>query len=78
MYNFRNNSTFETGNIKYVFDGSEKKSFLGPKIWELLPSNIKHSENINIFKSNIKSWKSENCPYLFYRLYIADIGLILF
>ena len=40
-YNFRNNSTFETRNIKYFYYGSDKISFLGPKIWELLPSNIK-------------------------------------
>ena len=54
-YYFRNNSTFETSNIKSVYYGSETISFLGPKIWELLPSSIKDSENLNIFKSNIKS-----------------------
>ena len=74
-YNFRKNSTFETRNIKSVYYGSEI-SFIGPKIWELLPSNIKDSENLNIFKSNIKSCMPENCPYRLYRLYIADIGFI--
>ena len=54
-YYFRNNSTFETRNIKYVHYASETISFLGPEIWELLPSNIKDLENLNIFKSNIKS-----------------------
>ena len=75
-YNFRKNSTFETRNIKSVYYGSETISFLGPKIWERLPSNIKDSENLNIFKSNIKSWKPENCPCRLCRLYIADIGFI--
>ena len=60
-YNFREKSTFETKNIKSVYYGSETIFFIGPKIWELLPSNIKHSENLDIFKSNIKSWKPENC-----------------
>ena len=45
-YNFGNNSTFETRNIKSVYYGSETIFFLGPKIWELLPSNIKNSENL--------------------------------
>ena len=54
-YNFRKNSTFETRNIKSVYYGSETISFLGPKIWELLPSNIKNSENLSILKSNMKS-----------------------
>ena len=75
-YNFRKNSTFETRNIKSVYYGSETISFIGPKIWELLPSNIKDSENLNIFKSNIKCWKPENCPCRLCRFYIADKGFI--
>ena len=75
-YNFRKNSTFETKNIKSVYYGLETVSFICLKIWELLPSNIKDSENLSIFKSNIKSWKPENCPCRFCRLYIADIGFI--
>ena len=75
-YNFRKNSTFETRDIKSVYYGSEIASFLGPKIWERLPSNIKSSENLNIFKSNIKSWKPENCPCRLCRLHIADRGFI--
>ena len=54
-HNFRKNSTFETRNIKYVYYGSETISFIGPKIRELLPSKINDSENLNIFKSNIKA-----------------------
>ena len=52
-YTFRKNSTLETRNIKSVYYGSETISFIGPKIWELLPSNIKDSEDLNMFKSNI-------------------------
>ena len=76
-HNFRKSSTSETRNIKSVYYGSETISFIGPKIWELLPSSIKDSENLNIFKSNIKSWKSENCPCRLCRLYIADIGFFV-
>ena len=60
--------------MKSVFYGSETISFLGPKLWELLPSNIKDLENLNIFKSSIKSWKPENYPCRLCRLYNADIG----
>ena len=76
MYNFRKNSTYETRNVKSVYYGSETISFIGTKIWELLLSNIYDSENLNIFNSNIKSWKPENCPCRLYRLYIADIRVI--
>ena len=76
MYNFRKNSTYETRNVKSVYYGSETISFIGTKIWELPLSNIYDSENLNIFNSNIKSWKPENCPCRLCRLYIADIGFI--
>ena len=75
MYKFRSSSLFET-NIRSVYYCSETMSFLGPKTWELLPSNNKDSENLNIFKPNIKSWKPKRCPCHFCRLYIADIGFI--
>ena len=71
-YNFRKNSIFETKNMKSICYGSETISFLG----ELLPSNIKDSENFNIFKSNIKFWKSEYRLCRMCRLYIADIGFV--
>ena len=67
-HNFRKSSTSETRNIKSVYYGSETISFIGPKIWELLPSNIKDSESLNTFKSNIKLWKPENCPCRLCRL----------
>ena len=75
-YNFRKNSTVETRNIKSIYYGSETIPFKSPKIWELLPSSIKDSENLDIFKSNIKSWKPENCPCRLCRLYIADVEFI--
>ena len=73
---FRKNLKFEEGKVKCVYYGAEAISFIGPKIWEVVPSNINDSENLNIFKSNIKSWKPENCPCRLYRLYIGNIGFI--
>ena len=34
--------------------GHEALSFLGPKLWNNLPVNIKSSSNINTFKHDIK------------------------
>ena len=42
----------------------------------VLPSNIKGSENLKILKSNIESWKPENCPCRLCSLNLADIGFI--
>ena len=70
----RKNSTFEERKVKSAYYGAETMSYIGPEMWELVPSNINDSENLSIFKSNIKSWKPENCPCRLCRLYIADIG----
>ena len=40
--------------FKSVHYGSGTLSYLGSKIWDLLPENIKDSENINIFDANSK------------------------
>ena len=48
-------------SVKSVHYDSKNLSYLGPKIWDLLPKNIKDSENINMCKSNIKLWKPEEC-----------------
>ena len=37
--------------------------YLGPKIWVLLPNNIKYSNPLSKFKKLIKSWKLEECPW---------------
>ena len=74
-YNFRKKSTFETGDIKSVYYSSKTISYLGPKNMGIF-AKIKDSENVNIFKSNIKSWKPENCPCRLCRLYAVDLGFI--
>ena len=40
-YNFRTTSEFRPYDPKTVHQGTESLSFLGPKIWDLVPSNIK-------------------------------------
>lgn len=41
---------------------SDKLSFMGPKIWSLISSNLKNSETLEIFKLKIRYWKPDNCP----------------
>ena len=47
--------------MKSVYLGSEGVSFLGPKIWDMLPDNCKDVDNLNNFKNKVKKWKPENC-----------------
>ena len=63
-------------NPKTIYYGTETLRSLGPKIWNILPSNIKLSTNIFMFKTNIKSWIPNNCPCRSCKPYIEGLGFI--
>ena len=42
VYNTRNKSTFYSWSVRTVFHGRESLSHLRPKIWELVPSDMKN------------------------------------
>ena len=59
-YNFRQNDTLQRRKVNSVRRGTKSISFLGPKIWDLVPSDIKLSQSLTIFKRKIKKWVSCN------------------
>ena len=48
-------SDFERKRHNKVLDGSETLRILGPKIWDLIPNDIKLASSLSIFKSLIKN-----------------------
>ena len=67
---------FRRENVKTVHYGIQSVRYLGPKIWELVPNNIKYSNSLSKFKKLIKSWKPEACPCRLCITYIAQVGSI--
>ena len=57
-----NNRISRLNNVKMVYYGTETSTFLGPRIWEILPDYIKKSKSVEEFKLKIKLCNSENCP----------------
>ena len=53
-YNTRNKRKFHSRSIKSVAFGSETLSHLAPKIWELVPVEIKNVESVASFRKAIK------------------------
>ena len=49
-YNLRSTYEFKLENVKTVHYGTESLSFLGPKIWVLVPLEIKPSPSLEEFK----------------------------
>ena len=61
-YNVRENDTFEKRQVHSVYQGTQSLSFLGPKICDLVPAELKQSESIDAFKLKIKKWIPFKCP----------------
>ena len=75
-YNLRKKKLWETGNVRTVHYGTETFSYLGPKIWDLLPNKIKESTTLYEFKQKIKKWKPEHCPCRLCKTFIPKLGFI--
>ena len=53
-YNLRQNSQFFRPRINTAHHGTESVSNLGPKIWDLVPKNLKEIRDLDKFKKAIK------------------------
>ena len=62
-YNLRSEtSQFRRENIKTTHYGIQSVKFLGPKIWVMVPQNIKNCKSLQEFRKLIKVWKLKACP----------------
>ena len=75
-YNFRAISDFLPYDPRTVHLGTESLSFLGPKVWDLVPSHIKESSNLVLFRTRIKNWLPDNCPCRLCKVYISQLGFL--
>jgi len=67
---------FKPRAIRTVFHGQESLSYLGPKIWELVPEEFRQLDDLKEFKEKIKYWKPTSYPYRNCRIYIDGVGFI--
>ena len=74
--NLRHNSEFAMPVLNSVYYGTESVSFLGPKIWNIVPVRLNRSIVQGLFKTAIKKWKPEKCPCRLSGIYIHYISFI--
>ena len=60
---------FKTSNVRI-----DTLSFLGPKIWLIIPDDIKSACNIKEFKRSITMWKPTKCRCRLCRVYMQGVG----
>ena len=67
---------FKTRNVHSVKYGTESLAHLGPKIWALVPDNLKMIKSLKHFKFEIKKWIPVKCPCKLCKIYINGVGYI--
>ena len=74
--NLRKQNNFLLPRPKTVSYGTESMQYLGRKIWNLIPMEMKSANNLQIFKNKIKTWIPKNCPCRLCKNYIVGVGFI--
>ena len=75
-YNLRNNSIIQRQANHTVYFGTKIISSLAPKLWELIPNEIKSAKSQNNFIEKMKSWTTDECPCKLCKTYAENIGFI--
>ena len=75
-YDLRNPYEFSIPNVNSVFHGQGSVSYLGPLIWQLVPSEFKDLNTVSVFKVAIRNWKPVNCPCRLCKTCIGNCVLI--
>ena len=75
-YNLRSDSTLQRRTNRTVYFGTEIISSLVPKIWEIIPREIKSAKSLDIFFKKTKLWTTDKCPCRLCKRYIGNVGFI--
>ena len=73
-YNLRNSTALQGRSIKTVINGSENIYSLGPKIWDILPTELENIFSPTLFKKKICEWVPKNSSCRLCKTYVQNIG----
>ena len=73
-YNLLLQKDFLLPRVKSVNYGLKTLQYFGPKMWNILPSDIKTSRTLRKFLKKVKSLISQNCPGRVCENYIYRVG----
>ena len=74
--NFRHRSDFIVPFARTVYHGTKTISYLGPKIWDIVPSELKKAQSLNSFKKSIRKWAPDNCPCRLCKRFVNGVGFM--
>ena len=72
-YYLRDKNNLYSRYPKTVTYGTESVSFMAPKIWSILPQELKNSQSVYSLKKFIRNWQP-NCPCRLWKTYLQHVG----
>ena len=66
---------FKTFNVKTVYWGTETLAHLGPRIWSIIPTDMKKL-SLSKFTNQIRTWKPVECPCRICKTYVPKVGFV--
>ena len=76
LYDLRNPRILASKHKSTIKHGINTIAFKGPQIWQNIPLEIRNSESLSLFKSNIKQLQSLPCRCKICRSFITNLGYI--
>ena len=73
-YELCGNNFLEGRTVKSMRYSTKCISSLAPKIWEVLPNEIKDSDTLQVFKAKIKKWVPVERPCRLCKIYVPQVG----
>ena len=75
-YNLRYTNGIVSNKPHTTMYGLDSVSYLAPKIWEQIPTEIRNCKTLNLFKVKIKTWVPAKCPCRLCKVYVSNVGYI--
>ena len=76
QYSMRNYAYLAMPRAKTVNHGLECLSYIGSKLWDSIPFDMKEIDAINEFKHVIKTWKADLYSCRLCKVYLQNIGYL--
>ena len=75
--NTRSNASFYNPfNPKTVNYGAETLRSLGPKVWQLVPRELREIKSLKSFIKRIKMWTPQSCPCRLCKCFVPQLGFV--
>ena len=75
-YNLRSQTDFVRDCVNTRRYGLNSLSYFAPKVWDMIPLEIKNINSLQKFKTEIRKWAPENCSCYLCRPYLPNLGFV--